>query len=309
MNLGFQDATSLAWRLAMVANGSSLCKGAVERILESYSRERRSAAQAMNDNVQAQIALMTASNPPEVALRDAFKEALKNPELNTMWARRMTGFGDPTEAYIYPSLETKGGASKVNSSSDGSQGDLFVGMRVTSRICGSGMEDLFRVTTLENFVLLQGIGGAEIKNTGLETVLKTWKDRVTVRSPANEHRGKSGQNIDALLVRPDMRIAWVTKSELPIAEIHSSYEIEFDRKPLWLSDCNCIESTPVNSYLRISTSDIVHDTSLKLQRSWMWRLSGCCRLALQFTFYRGHCLSQLQGYEASKPSWENPGLR
>lgn len=205
MNLGFQDATSLAWRLAMVANGSLLCESAVERMLESYSRKRRSAAQAVNDNVQAQIASMTASNPPEVALRDAFKEALKNPELNAMWARRMTGFGDPTEAYIYPSLEAKNGAS--NSSSDGSQGDLFVGIRVTSRICGCGMEEIFRVTTLEKFVLLQGIGRAEIKNTGLETVLKTWKDRVTVRSLAAEYRGKNGQNIDALLVRPDMRTA------------------------------------------------------------------------------------------------------
>jgi hypothetical protein len=107
---------------------------------------------------------MTASNSPEVAHRDAFKEALKNPELNAIGARGMTGFGDPTEAYIYPSLETKGVAS--NSSSDGSQGDMFVGMRVTSRICGSGMEELFRVTTLEKFVLLQGIGGAEIRNTG-----------------------------------------------------------------------------------------------------------------------------------------------
>jgi 2-polyprenyl-6-methoxyphenol hydroxylase-like FAD-dependent oxidoreductase len=41
MNLGFQDATNLAWRLAMVANGSSPCEGAVERMLESCSRERR----------------------------------------------------------------------------------------------------------------------------------------------------------------------------------------------------------------------------------------------------------------------------
>jgi 2-polyprenyl-6-methoxyphenol hydroxylase-like FAD-dependent oxidoreductase len=102
MNLGFQDATSLAWRLAMVANGSSLCGNALERALESYSRERRSAAQAVNDNVQAQIALMTAANTPEAALRDAFKEALKNPELNAMWARRMTGVWRPNGGIYSP---------------------------------------------------------------------------------------------------------------------------------------------------------------------------------------------------------------
>jgi hypothetical protein len=40
---------------------------------------------------------------------------------------------------------------------------------------------------------------------------------------AAENRGEKWQNIDALLVRPDMRIAWVAKSELPIAEIQSSF--------------------------------------------------------------------------------------
>jgi hypothetical protein len=184
-------------------------------MLESYSPERRSAAQAVNDNVQAQIALMTAANPSEVALRDAFREALKNPELNTIWARRMTGFGDPREAYNYLSLEAKGGAS--NSSSDRSQGGSFLGMRVTSQICGSGMEELF-----------QGIGGVEIEYTGLETVLKTWKDSVTVLPMMAENRGEKWQNIDALLVPPDMRIAWVAKSGLPIAEIQSSFAATLD---------------------------------------------------------------------------------
>ena len=126
MNLGFQDATSLAWRLAVVANGCSPCESAAERMLDSYSRERRAAAQAVNDNVQAQIALMTATNPPEVALRKVFSEALKDPQLNALWARRVTGFGDPTEAYIDLSFEVEGGTS--NSSSGVSQGDSVIGM-------------------------------------------------------------------------------------------------------------------------------------------------------------------------------------
>jgi hypothetical protein len=133
----------------------------------------------------------------------------------------MTGFGDPKEAYNYLSLEAKGVAG--NSSSDGTQGNSFVGMRVTSRICGDGMEELFRATTLGKFVLLQRIGGVEIEKSDLKSVLKTWTDRVTVLPMTAENRGKNWQNIHGLLVRPDMRIAWVAKSELSIVEIQSSF--------------------------------------------------------------------------------------
>ena len=90
-------------------------------------------------------------------------------------------------------------------------------------MCGSGMEELFRATTLEKFVVLQKSGGAEIEETGLKAVMKPWTDKVTVLPMTAEKRGGKWQNIDALLIRPDMRIAWVARSELPMAEIQSSF--------------------------------------------------------------------------------------
>jgi 2-polyprenyl-6-methoxyphenol hydroxylase-like FAD-dependent oxidoreductase len=220
MNLGLQDATSLAWRLVIASKGSS-CESAVERMLESYSRERRVVAQAVNDNVQAQIAMVTAVNPPEIALRAIFREALKNPELNAMWARRMTGFGDPWEAYTHLSPKAKFGVN--NSSPDASRGDSLVGMRATGQICGSGIEELFQATTLKRFVLLQRIGAAEREDTLLRDVLEPWKDNITVLLMTSSNTRENWYDIDALLVRPDMRVAWVAMSDEPIAEIQSSF--------------------------------------------------------------------------------------
>jgi 2-polyprenyl-6-methoxyphenol hydroxylase-like FAD-dependent oxidoreductase len=214
MNLGFQDATSLAWRLAMVADRSFSSEDAVQRILESYSRERCTAANAVSENVQAQMALLAAETPPELALRAVFREALKTPELNALWARRLTGFGDPKEAFAYMPL------SSANSSlSYGPLLDSLVGTRVTSRICGSGMEELFRATTPKRFVFLWMTEEAEVGKQDFKAVLDLWAHKVTVLSMTAENKGL--KDINALLVRPDMRIAWVARSELAIAKCQS----------------------------------------------------------------------------------------
>lgn len=212
MNLGFQDATSLAWRLTMAIKQTSLPKNAVERMLESYSRERHAAAQAVNENVQAQIALMTAKSTPEVALRNVFREAFQNPELNATWARRVTGFGDPTEPYAISKEED------ITKSLSGQE--AFIGMRATSKICGNGMGELFRATTSEKFVFasLQVNKGVQNMERSLESILKPWASRLTVISFSPGKREGRWQSISALLVRPDMRIAWVATSESLITE-------------------------------------------------------------------------------------------
>jgi len=84
----------------------------------------------VKDNVLAQIALLTAGNPYELALREVMREDMKYPEINLMWARRVIRFGDPTEAYIYPFLDEKDGAVIPSS------GHLIIGTRITSHICG-----------------------------------------------------------------------------------------------------------------------------------------------------------------------------
>jgi len=206
MNLGFQDATSLAWRLAMVAGVGSLSSDAEERLLESYSQERCSAAKAVCENVQAQMAMLAAATPPERALRAVFKEALENADLNASWARRLTGFGDPADGYAYLTLSPESGSLLRDAPMDS-----LVGTRVTSQICGSSMGELFEATKSMEFVIISMVEGRTIS-----TVLKTWQGKVKMLSMAAEDK-RPTSNIAALLVRPDMRIAWVARSELPMA--------------------------------------------------------------------------------------------
>jgi hypothetical protein len=224
MNLGIQDATSLAWRLAMFENGTSLPKDVAERMWSSYSTERWTVARAVVDNVQAQIALFTATNPAEVALRNVFSEALSNPYVNAMWSQRITGFGDPSAAYSKSSSEVQDGGDMLKSW--GLQEDSLLGTRITSKICGSTIEELFRATRPDKFLLLERNQRTEqeIKSdeTDLQVISRRWKDRLTALSISTASSVGSWEDIEALLVRPDMLIAWVARSQTPIVDIQSS---------------------------------------------------------------------------------------
>lgn len=208
MNLGIQDATSLAWRLVMVADGSPVPKFAMEQMLNSYSYERCEAAKDVIENVQAQMALLTAKTSPEIALREIFRETLKNPQINERWARRLTGFGEAKAGYAYELPKPAMGSSPR------SLVHSLIGTRITS---GNGMGELYQATKSAKFTFLWATAGGiptRIKDA-FDDVLEAWSDRVTVLSMSAGSLRR--RNIVAVVVRPDMRIAWVAKGELPMS--------------------------------------------------------------------------------------------
>ncbi|KAL1847452.1 hypothetical protein Plec18167_005157 [Paecilomyces lecythidis] len=211
MNLGIQDATNLAWKLALVL--SSKQDGAfVERILDSYTAERRAAAQAVISNVQAQTAVLMSHNPHEVALREVLCESLKNQDLNALWARRVTGFSEPRSPYC---LHTDSG--KIDAED---QCDPLVGTRIT-HVGFETERELFHATKLDRFVLLlrntsQCDKAAEIEE--LHTICQRWADRVTRLSSSTFSSSHQWKDVVAVLVRPDLRIAWVFRRQESLSE-------------------------------------------------------------------------------------------
>ncbi|KAJ9397578.1 hypothetical protein DTO282F9_5583 [Paecilomyces variotii] len=208
MNLGIQDATNLAWKLALVLS-SKQDDDLVERILDSYSAERHAAAKAVISNVQAQTAVLMADKPQDVALREVLCEALKNPDLNALWARRVTGFGEPTSPYRLHA-----------DSGNGEQYDPLVGARVT-HLGFETENELFQETKLDRFVLLlrnssQCDKAAEIAE--LHAVCQHWNDKITTFSSSTFSTTHQWKDVVAVLIRPDMRIAWVFRRHTPITE-------------------------------------------------------------------------------------------
>lgn len=205
MNLGIQDATSLGWRLAMVAGGTSGHTLATEQMLESYSQERCRAANDVIENVQAQMALLTAKTAPEIGNREIFRGTLKSTEVNERWARRLTGFGEAKEGYAY---------SVTNIANDPSSSSLensLIGTRITG---ARGMEEVYQASKLPKFTFLWVTAGGfpNRARAAFDDVLKAWSDTVTALSmPAGSFKRR---NIVAVLIRPDMRIAWVAKGEI-----------------------------------------------------------------------------------------------
>ena len=89
LNLGFQDAANLGWKLAATVAG-----WAPDGLLDSYETERRPVAAAALENTRAQIALMR-PDPQTTALRDLFAELLRYDEPNVHVSRLMTGVDRP----------------------------------------------------------------------------------------------------------------------------------------------------------------------------------------------------------------------
>jgi hypothetical protein len=76
LNLGLMDAMNLGWKLAAVVRGD-----APETLLDTYTRERRPACEAVLHNTRAQSALL-APGPHTDALREIVEELMDIPAVN-----------------------------------------------------------------------------------------------------------------------------------------------------------------------------------------------------------------------------------
>ena len=191
MNLGLQDASNLAWKLAMAARGGPT----TERLLDSYSKERVPADKEVIDNVLAQMALFLAEKPHENALRDLARESFRVPEINELWALRVTGFGEPREPY------RSGEAGRGDD-------DPLVGSRLSHLKVGIEGDELSLAMAPDRFVLLLRTD-RESYDADLRAEAARWKDRVTVLEATTCSKDSRWDGACAILVRPDGRVAWV----------------------------------------------------------------------------------------------------
>lgn len=201
MNTGLLDAANLGWKLATVATGRAASRDVAERVLDSYSAERRPAVQAVMRNVEVQASSMYAVSEQERSVADFIAEALDQPALNRFWAARVTGFGDPTHPY---QLEFPG--SRI--------GDEMVGSRLT-HIAASHEDDLLQAAKQNIFVLaFLGQPGSELDDRWVSMandVVQRYPGRITALDGPVEPTSPKWQGFQAFLVRPDLRVAWAYK--------------------------------------------------------------------------------------------------
>jgi 2-polyprenyl-6-methoxyphenol hydroxylase-like FAD-dependent oxidoreductase len=211
MNLGIQDANNLAWKLAAARH---LEHTVAERLLNSYTEERRPAAQAVLNNVQAQMAILRAREPREVALRDVWAEALRNPDLNRLWARRLNGFSDPVAPYIDNYTASLGNPDIE---------EPLIGTVVTHLTIDEDEDALHAAVASYRFVIVLLKTHRNILNEeSLSEIAKPWKDSCRVLPRRATPSDEKWNDVDAILVRPDMRIAWVGRKSMEISNAEKS---------------------------------------------------------------------------------------
>lgn len=203
MNTGLLDATNLAWKLAMVITGKTGAgREAVERVLDSYTKERLAAVKAVEHNIHMQTVSIWASNEREKAVSDFMEEALNEPALNKRWARRVCGFADPVEPY---QLECAGLG----------QGEELVGTRLTY-ISDTDTDNVIKAAKNSTFVVgfMAKSAVAEGQRHSIEQAvhLGGYFDKIRLLENSLNATDPKWDGVAAVLIRPDLRVAWVARA-------------------------------------------------------------------------------------------------
>ena len=180
LNLGLQDATNLAWKLAAEIRG-----GAPSGLLDSYQAERQSVGQDVIDDSLAQCGLIANPSREGIALRDRFNTFLgAHPSLSRERAVRLSGLGirypadaadGPGAGQRIPDLDLRGGGT------------------------------VFGLLHPARFILLTR-GPEAPALPGFEGRLD-----VVVDELAGDHPGWAG--LRAILIRPDGYVAWAAADD------------------------------------------------------------------------------------------------
>jgi len=192
LNVGIQDAMNLGWKLASV-----LCGTASQALLDSYEQERRPVGEVLRRNTLAQVALFCRFDPTALALRDAFEEILRVPEVNRQFAAEGSGFG---VSYPEPLFPPEPGWEHR----DGVSGHRLPDIDLTLE--DGSQTSLYRLFENGHWVWLQR---ARDKET-LSNV--KWIRSVTLAREANNG---ALTNFASVLVRPDGYLAHV---KLPMSQ-------------------------------------------------------------------------------------------
>jgi len=184
LNLGLQDATNLAWKLAAEIRG-----WAPPGLLDSYHAERYPVGLDVIDDSLAQCGLFANPTREGVALRDRFNVVLgEHPSLARELAVRLSGLG-----IRYPA---PGQA-------------LLAGQRVPDLDLHGARNTIFATLHPARFVLLNLGSAASVPQTP-EALPAGFGDRLdTVTADLSGDTGEWAA-IRAMLIRPDGYIAWAT---------------------------------------------------------------------------------------------------
>ena len=181
VNAGMLDATNLAWKLAGAVHG-----WAPPGLLDTYSDERRAAAERTLLHTRAQVALRRGSGPSADALRALFLELAADEQPLRRLGALMAGtdVGAPT-----------------------SEAHPLLGTFVTDRVLHVDHEDpRFAGILREGHPVLLDLA----HRPDLREVAGQWGDRTDVVNVAIAERPA-----DVLLIRPDGLIAWAAAIDAP----------------------------------------------------------------------------------------------
>lgn len=174
LNLGFQDAANLGWKLA-----AEIAGWAPEGLLDSYTEERHPVAARALENTRAQVALMR-PDPQTTALRELFTELLAYDEPNahvtalmgSLDMRYPVGWDQPSAGHPVADREL---------------------------LTETGTVRLFDLQRDARAVLVDASG-----TDALASIALPWADRVRlVRATPT-----GADDLESLLVRPDGIVAW-----------------------------------------------------------------------------------------------------
>lgn len=183
LNVGMLDAVNLAWKLAADLHG-----WAPAGLLDSYHHERHYAGARTMMQTQAQMALRRGEDAADRALREVFQELIGDEQP----ARRLGALIAGTDLR-HPMPDA--GRHALT-------GAFAPDLTLRTEQGTTGVAQLMRGARP---VLLDLAG-----RTDLREIAGGWRDRVDIRAAETEHRPA-----DALLIRPDARVAWAAGTEEP----------------------------------------------------------------------------------------------
>jgi hypothetical protein len=179
LNLGLQDATNLAWKLAAVVRGR-----APDTLLDTYQAERQPLGAEVVDDTLAQMALVANATREGRALRKRFETILgTHPSVNREFALRLSGLATDYRP-------------------EASDDHPLVGRRVPDlKLEGAAEPSIFGLLTAARFVLLNLAGQEPLAESS---------ERLDVAHARLANRPAGWETVQALLIRPDGHVAWAT---------------------------------------------------------------------------------------------------
>ena len=178
LNAGLVDTFNLAWKLAGAIHG-----WAPDGLLDTYHHERHLAGERTLLHTRAQVALRRGHDQPAVALRDLFQELLVDEQPLRRLGALMAGT-DIRYAPVEPNTDHH--ALTGTFAPD-------LPLRVDQ-----GTTSVAELLPTGRPILLDLAGRADLREAA-----RAWADRVDIHAAETDHRPA-----DALLIRPDVHIAW-----------------------------------------------------------------------------------------------------